>query len=208
MVIVCSLHNLYCHALTVHCHCRHCPDPHTLTAHGHCRSLRHPCYHTLTVHCRYCPLALTAHGHCRSLHHPYCHTLVTRHCHRRLSTHSHFPYAWSLSITAPSILPHTHCPLSVLSTLSTYVHSHSTRTRCPLSLSTLSTHSHCPWSLSITAPSILPHTKCSLSLSTLSTHSHCPWSLCDHCTIHTATHSLSNVIVDTVHTLSLPMVIV
>jgi len=104
---------------------------------------------TVHFHCRHCPPTLTAHGH--------------------------------YVITAPSgsILPHTHCSLS---------------------LSTLSTHTHCTWSLCDHCTTILPHTHSPMSLSTVHT-SYSTWSLCDPCTFHTTTHSLSIVIVDCSHVL-------
>ena len=128
-------------------------------------------------------------------------------------------------IPAPSILPHTHCPLS----LSTVHTSYSTWSLCDHCTIHTATHSlsivivdcphvllhmvivdHCTIHTATHSLSmgIVDHCPRALSLSTLSTHSHCTWSLCDHCTIHTATHSLSDAMVDTVHPLSLLMVIV
>ena len=72
------------------------------------------------------------------------------------------------------------------------------RTQTAQSTLTLQWHCpHCPHT----------HTHCDGRCQSLhhpychTTHAHCTWSLCDHCTIHTATHSLSNVIVDCSHVL-------
>jgi hypothetical protein len=128
-----SLHHGHpnCHTLTDHSQCRHCPP--TLTPLGLCGSLHHPYCHTLTVHChcRHCPPTLTAHGHCVITVLPYFHTLTLQ-CHCRLFTrltaHGH------CVITAPSILPHTHSPLS----LSTVRTSYSTWSLCDTATHSLS----------------------------------------------------------------------
>ena len=110
-------------------------------------------------------------------------TVVVNHCTIHTATPPMLTAHGHCVITAPSILPHTHSPMSLQ--------------YCRYCPPTLTAHGHCV----ITAPFILPHTHSPMSLSTLSTHTHCTWSLCDHCTIHTATHSLSNVIVDCSHVL-------